>query len=73
MSENKLEVNYDEGSDVLYLVTEKGVEEEFIELAPGINVELNEAGKVIGFEILNASQILGPMIKKLKRAGLRVL
>ena len=69
MSEKRLQVNYDEQIDVLHLVTEEGPEEESVELAPGFSVELNKVGKVIRVEILNASQILGPLMNKLRRAG----
>lgn len=58
-------VNYDSKSDVLYIVTKKGEEEEFVEIAPGIKVELDENGKVIGIEILNASAFLKPIAKPL--------
>jgi uncharacterized protein YuzE len=58
-------VNYDYESDVLYIVAKKAREEEFIEVAPGINVELDEAGRVIGIEILNASKCLKPIAKPL--------
>ena len=44
---NKPLVNYDSKSDVLYIVARKGKEEEFVEIAPGINVEIDENGKVI--------------------------
>ena len=33
-------VKYDPSSDVLYIATREGVEEEFTEVAPGVNVEL---------------------------------
>lgn len=58
-------INYDYESDVLYIVTKKSVEEEFIEIAPGINVELDDKGQVIGIEILNASKCLKPIAKPL--------
>ena len=58
-------INYDSKSDVLYIVAQKGVEEEFIEIAPGINVELDEKGQVIGIEILNASKCLKHIAKPL--------
>jgi len=64
MSNNPL-VNYDSESDILYIVTKEGSEEEFIEIAPGINVELDENGEVIGIEILNASEFLKPIVKSL--------
>jgi uncharacterized protein YuzE len=58
-------INYDYKSDVLYIAGKKGAEEEFIEIAPGINVELDESGKVIGIEILNASKCLKHIAKPL--------
>ena len=58
-------VHYDPGSDVLYIVVRKGKEEELVEIAPGINVELDDAGKVIGIEILRASKVLEPIAKPL--------
>jgi uncharacterized protein YuzE len=64
MSNNSL-VNYDSKSDIIYIVTKEGSEEEFIEIAPGINVELDENGEVIGIEILNASEFLKPIVKSL--------
>lgn len=62
-SNSKKIINYDSKSDVLYIGLKKGVEEEFVEISPGINVELDSRGKVIGIEILNASKILKPVIK----------
>ncbi len=64
MSKKSL-INYDYESDVLYIAAKKGVEKEFIEIAPGINVELDERGQVIGIEILNASKCLKPIAKPL--------
>jgi len=58
-------INYDYESDVLYIATKKSIEEEFIEIAPGINVELDNEGQVIGIEILNASKCLKPIAKPL--------
>lgn len=62
---NKPLINYDSKSDVLYIVARKGKEEEFVEIAPGINVELDEKGEVIGIEILNASNFFKPIAKPL--------
>jgi len=58
-------INYDSKSDILYIVAKKGKEEEFVEIAPGINVELDDRGQVIGIEILNASKYLKPIAKPL--------
>lgn len=58
-------VNYDSKADILYIVAKEGVEEGFVEVAPGVNVELDEKGEVIGIEILNASAFLKPVVKPL--------
>lgn len=61
----KPRVYFDRGSDVLYIMTKKGAEEEFVEVAAGVNVEMDKHKKVIGIEILNASRFLNPFIRKL--------
>ena len=58
-------INYDYESDVLYIAVRRVEEEEFIEVAPGINVELDDKGRVIVIEILNASKCLKPIAKPL--------
>ncbi|PIP66904.1 MAG: hypothetical protein CO042_00360 [Parcubacteria group bacterium CG_4_9_14_0_2_um_filter_41_8] len=60
---SKKNVNYDAKSDVLYFGIKKGVEEEYAEVAPGVNVELDKEGNVIGVEVLNASKMLKPVAK----------
>jgi len=62
---NKPKINYDPKTDVLYIVARKGKEEEFVEIAPGLNAELDENGRVIGIEILNASNVLKSVAKPL--------
>ncbi len=49
--------HYDKEHDILYIVVNEGEEEEFVEIAEGINMELNSEGEVIGIEVFNASQI----------------
>ena len=66
-NKNKSIVNYDPTTDALYLVTREGEEEEFVEISPGINVELDSQGRVIGIEILNASETLSSTIEPLYR------
>ena len=58
-------VRYDRSSDVLYIATRKGLEEEFVEVAPGVNVELDAKGNVVGVEILKASHTLRGFLKSL--------
>jgi uncharacterized protein YuzE len=59
-------VFYDEEQDVLYLGRE-GQEEEAVELAPGVNVELNKAGEVIGLEVFNAASRFRHVIKPMEQ------
>lgn len=58
-------INYDSKSDILYIVARKGQEDEFVEIAPGVNVEIDEKGEVIGIEILRASKFFKPVAKPL--------
>ena len=62
---------YDQEEDILYLAR-KGEEEEVIELAPGVNLELDAKGELIGVELLKASELLKdavvPMAERLKVA-----
>jgi len=48
--------NYDEKSDSLYIYLKEGEEESFEEIVPGINVELDKDGEVVGIEVLKASR-----------------
>lgn len=60
-------VRYDSVSDTLYIVAGRGTEEEFVEVAPGVHVELNAKGDVIGIEILKASKFFRLVAKPLYR------
>ena len=44
----------------------ESMEEEVVEIAEGINVELDDQGELIGVEILNASQVLRPVVRSLE-------
>ena len=62
-------VYYDEAEDPLYLAKE-GKEAEVVELSPGVNMELDDKGNLIGVELFKASlmfkNVLKPMEKKLQ-------
>ncbi len=58
----KPKVNYDEASDTLYILIKEGPEEEFIEVADGVVIELDTRKEIIGIEILHASEILEPLL-----------
>jgi uncharacterized protein YuzE len=59
-------VFYDEKEDILYLARE-GQEEEVVELSPGVNVELDASGELIGVELFNASSLFKDVIKSMGR------
>ncbi|GFP19881.1 hypothetical protein HKBW3S03_01385 [Candidatus Hakubella thermalkaliphila] len=65
-------MNYDPDGDVLYIVAQKGEEEEFVEIAPGVNGELDAEGKVVGVEILNASRFLSSLINPLHQKQIQL-
>ncbi len=58
-------VFYDDEEDVLYLGKE-GQEEEVVELSPGVNVELDGSGKLIGLELFNASTLFRDVVKPME-------
>jgi len=62
----KFNVSYDEKEDILYLAKE-GEEEEIVELAPGVNIELDSSGELIGVELFKASMLLKDVIKPLDK------
>ncbi len=61
-----LKVHYDPDVDVLYIARE-GEEEEVLEVYPGLNLEKDSAGELIGVEILEASKLLGGVVGPLMR------
>ena len=64
MKKPKDKIYYDKKSDALWLLIKSGVEEEVKEVSPGVNIELDKNGELLGIEILNASKVLGEKISK---------
>lgn len=52
---NKTKLAYFENEDVLHIAISDEPENGSIEISPNITAELNDAGELIGIEILNAS------------------
>lgn len=61
-----LKVHYDGDADVLYLAR-GGLEVTTEEVSPGITLEFDKQGQLIGVEILRASQVLGDVLEPLGR------
>jgi uncharacterized protein YuzE len=59
-------VFYDEEQDIVYF-GKGGQEEESVELAPGVNVELDKLGNVIGLEVFNAASRFRHVIKPMEQ------
>ena len=62
----KLKVSYDEEDDVLYLARE-GEEEVVEEIYPGVNLEFDRDGQLLGIEILKASEVFKEIAVPLRR------
>jgi uncharacterized protein YuzE len=67
---DELKILYDQENDVLSLL-KGGREDAFIEIYPGINIELDEKKEFIGIEILNASQVLKDVLKPIQEHNQR--
>lgn len=65
MSKKIPRITYDEENDVLHVIIAEGEEEGFIELAPNINLEIGEKGRIIGIEILNVKEMFDEKAQKL--------
>ena len=70
----KSKVRYDAKTDILYLVCDEGEIARSIEVSPGITVELDVAGIILGVEILRASKVLTEKVissLRAKQAGVQ--
>jgi uncharacterized protein YuzE len=67
MEENIMDdfkVFYDEEENILYLAKE-GEEAEVVEISPGVNMELDSKGNLIGVELFNASYMFKDVLKSM--------
>lgn len=55
---NKPKMKYFDKEDILHLVISDEPQSSNLELSPNITAELNDNGKLIGIEILNASTFI---------------
>ena len=62
-------VRYDSELDILYLARE-GQEENVVEVSPGLNLEFDAQGELLGVEILNASRLMKQVIEPLHEKAL---
>lgn len=63
-SDMSFKISYDQEQDILYLARE-GEEAEAVEVGPGITLEFDVAGSLLGVEILRASKALRDVLKPL--------
>jgi uncharacterized protein YuzE len=59
-------VFYDDEEDILYLAKE-GEETEVVELSPGVNMELDGNGNLIGVELFQASRMFKDVLKLMEK------
>jgi uncharacterized protein YuzE len=55
---NKTRMTYYRNEDILHLVISDDKEANSVEVSPNVTAELNEAGELIGIEILEASSFI---------------
>ncbi len=63
---NDFNVFYDEEEDILYLAKE-GEEAEVVEISPGVNMELDSNGNLIGVELFKASRMFKNVLKSMEK------
>lgn len=63
-----LKLRYDAEFDILHLGT-AGVEDAAVEIYPGVTLELDAAGAIIGVEMVNAGRLLGPDLAPARQAA----
>jgi uncharacterized protein YuzE len=59
MKKANQKIYYDKKTDVLWFNIKEGIEEQYKEITPGVNIELDKNGEILGIEVLNASKVLG--------------
>ncbi len=60
-----LQVRYDPKVDVLY-IARPGLEDEVVEVYPGVSLEMDAQGQILGIEILHASKVLRDVVQPLR-------
>ena len=66
MEKAKIKASYDKEEDIFYLLFKKGPSYEVIEANPGVHLELDKNGKIMGIEIWNARR--SGLIKQVEEA-----
>lgn len=59
-------VFYDDEEDILFLAKE-GEEAEVVEISPGVNMELDSEGNLIGVEVFHASMMFKDVLKSMEK------
>ena len=65
-----LKLRYDAEFDLLHW-GQAGIEDAAVEIYPGVTLELDAAGAIIGVEVFNAGSLLGPDFQPLLQAAAR--
>jgi uncharacterized protein YuzE len=63
-------MTYFKNEDILHLVISEEDEADSVEISPNITAELNQAGELIGIEIINASDFLRDSVLESTQARL---
>jgi uncharacterized protein YuzE len=66
MEKGKVRAWYDKSADIFYMLFKEDPSYEVIEADPDVHLELDEKGKIMGIEILNAEK--SGLIKQVAKA-----
>lgn len=74
METGKIKAWYDKTEDIFYILFKEGPSHEIIEADPDIHLELDEKGKIMGIEILNAqkSGLINQVTKAITKAKQKI-
>jgi len=59
-----MKIRYDKEADAMYIYAEEGVYEVSEEVGDGLIIDISKDGKIIGLEILDASEKFSPQVFK---------
>ena len=70
VKDTNMKVRYDKEVDAMYIYAEEGTAEYSEEIGEGVIVDVSEDGRIVGMEILDASEKFSPKsLKKMLLSG----
>lgn len=68
MGKDQVKVRYDQEGDILYILVKEGRVKDTLEVGEDFFVEVDEAGKIVGFEVWRArTNVFSELLKYMDR------